>query len=417
MDKFHIDAPELITENWEGEMRPTPAHAPRLWCILGDLENDPACWLRAWEISKRRYARAQRSLGEYYVKAGKLEEARDAYMQATVVNRQNNDSWSRLGDLDLRVGNWDGAIIAFQQSIMIDDTDAKTYSNLGSALLSKHKELVTLEKAAAKDAILPSSTADVDSDSEEISFPRKDAKQDPKAILHQALQAYKRGAALAHSNWQIYDNVITIALRLSPPSFPDLLLGLRAVLRIRAPVVGEYAIDIDVLRALVAEVTSSERTPSTYPGESAEENNGKYIPPRGTLGRALIAMVENEIVPLITKRGELWVLVEKLRFWQRDYEGALRCAERGWRLVMSAAEAECLVEKEGWKAVVGVTDNLVSAYENYGGMEGADGKEVEKSWKMKARSAVRGVMAKARDAWEGSDEWGILEGRLEELKN
>ena len=417
MDKFHIDAPELVTENWEGEMRPTPAHAPRLWCILGDLENDPACWLRAWEISKHRYARAQRSLGEYYVKAGKLEEARDAYMQATVVNRQNNDSWSRLGDLDLRVGNWDGAIIAFQQSIMIDDTDAKTYSNLGSALLSKHKELITLEKAAAKDAILPSSTTDADSDSEEISFPKRDAKQDPKAILHQALQAYKRGAALAHSNWQIYDNVITIALRLSPPSFPDLLLGLRAVLRIRAPAVGEQAIDIDVLRALVAEVTSSERTPSTYPGESAEENNGKYIPPRGTLGRALIAMVDNEIVPLITKRGELWVLVEKLRFWQRDYEGALRCAERGWRLVMSAAEAEWLVENEKWWAVVGATDNLVSAYENYGVMEGADGNLVEKGWKMKARSAVRGVMAKARDAWEGSEEWGILEGRLEELKN
>ncbi|KAK0119706.1 hypothetical protein ONS95_011141 [Cadophora gregata] len=417
MDKFHIDAPELLTENWEGEMRPTPAHAPRLWCILGDLENDPACWLRAWEISKHRYARSQRSLGEYYVKAGKLEEARDAYMQATVVNRQNEDSWSRLGDLDLRIGNWDGAIIAFQQSIMIDDTDAKTYSNLGSALLSKHKELVTLEKAAAKDVILPPSTTDADSDSEEATSPRKDIGQDPKAILHQALQAYKRGAALAHSNWQIYDNVITIALRLSPPSFPDLLLGLRAVLRIRAPAVGEHAIDIDVLRALVAEVTSSERTPSTYPGESASENNGKYIPPRGTLGRALITMVDNEIVPLITKRGELWVLVEKLRFWQRDHEGALRCAERGWRLVMSAAEAEWLVEKDGWQAVVGVTDNLVSAYENYGGMEGVDGKEVEKGWKMKARSAVRGVMAKARDAWEGTAEWGILEGRLEELKS
>ncbi|KAH7355095.1 hypothetical protein BKA65DRAFT_593162 [Rhexocercosporidium sp. MPI-PUGE-AT-0058] len=420
MDTFHIDAPELVTENWEGEMRPTPAHAPRLWCILGDLENDPTCWLRAWEISKHRYARAQRSLGEYYVKNGKLEEARDAYMQATVVNRQNNDSWSRLGDLDLRVGNWDGAIVAFQQSIMIDDTDAKTYSNLGSALLSKHKELVTLEKAAAKDAIIPSTTTDPASDTEEISFSsrRKDDKQDPKVILNQALQAYKRGAALAHSNWQIYDNVITIAMRLSPPSFPDLLMGLRAVLRIRAPSLGEYAVDIDILRALVAEVSSTDRTPSTYPGESADENNGKYIPPRGTLGRALIAMVDNEIVPLITKRGELWVLVEKLRFWQRDYEGALRCAERGWRLVMSAAEGEWLVEKEGWRAVVGVTDNLVSAYENYGGMErwGENGEVVEKGWKMKARSAVRGVMGKARDAWEGSEEWGVLEGRLEELK-
>ncbi|CZS88610.1 probable TPR repeat-containing protein [Rhynchosporium graminicola] len=422
MDEFHIDAPELVAENWEGDMRPTPAHAPRLWCILGDLENDPTCWLRAWEISKHRYARAQRSLGEYYVKNGKLEEARDAYMQATIVNRQNNDSWSRLGDLDLRVGNWDGAIIAFQQSIMIDDTDAKTYSNLGSALLSKHKELLTLEKAAAKDAILPSSssTKDVDSDSEEVSFSKKDNRQDPKVILNQALQAYKRGAAIAHSNWQIYDNVITIAMRLSPPSFPDILTGLRAMLRIRAPSLGEYAIDVDILRALVAEVTTSDRdTPSSYPGESAAESNGKYIPPRGTLGRALIAMLDTEIVPLITKRGELWVLVEKIRFWQRDYEGALRCAERGWRLVMSAAEAEWLVQKEAWKAVVDVTDNLVSAYENYGGMErfgGGEGEEVEKGWRGKARSAVRGVMAKARDAWEGSEDWAVLEGRLEELK-
>ncbi|KAL2070805.1 hypothetical protein VTL71DRAFT_13831 [Oculimacula yallundae] len=417
MDKFHVDAPELVTENWEGEMRPTPAHAPRLWCILGDLENDPTCWLRAWEISKHRYARAQRSLGEYYVKNGKLEEARDAYMQATVVNRQNNDSWSRLGDLDLRIGNWDGAIIAFQQSIMIDDTDAKTYSNLGSALLSKHKELITLQKAAAKDT----EATDPDSDTEEITFPQRSSLQDPSAILTQALQAYKRGASLAHTNWQIYDNVITIALRLSPPSFPDILTGLRSILRIRAPALGENAIDIEILRELVAEVTTGDdrSKPSTYPGESKEENGGKYVPARGTLGRALLQLIDGEIIPLITKRGELWGLVEKIRFWQRDYEEALRCAERGWRLVMSAAEGEWLVEKQAWKAVVSVTDDLVSAYENYGGMEKWGGKEeelVERGWRMKARSAVKGVMAKARDAWEGSEEWAVLEGRLEELK-
>lgn len=406
MDKYHIDAPELVTENWEGEMRPTPAHAPRLWCILGDLENDPTYWTRAWKISKHRYARAQRSLGEYYVKAGKLEEARDAYMAATVVNRQNNDSWSRLGDLDLRVGNWDGAIIAFQQSIMIDDTDAKTYSNLGSALLSKHKELVTLQKASAINNDLPSP----DSDTEDITFSStkpSDKTQDPKVILNQALQAYKRGASLAHSNWQIYDNVLTIALRLQPPSFPDILLALRHILRIRAPSIGESAIDLSVLRALVQEVTTSERDSST--------TTGKYIPGRGTLAYSLLTLVDKEIIPLITSRGELWVLVEKLRFWQRDYEDALRCAERGWRLVMSAAGEEWLVEKEAWEAVVGVTDNLVSAYENYGGMEKEGGELVEKGWRGKARSAVRGVMAKGRDAWEGSEGWVLLEGRLEEL--
>jgi tetratricopeptide (TPR) repeat protein len=410
MDKYSIDAEQVVTEKWEGEVRPTPPHAPRLWCILGDLDNDPACWERAWKISKKRYARAKRSLGEYWTKEGDLEKAREAYMAATIVNRQNNDTWSRLGDIDLRVGNWDGAIIAFQQSIMIDDTDAKTYSNLGSALLSKHAEIVKLEKAQAKGVLV---SEDENGNEQEIDFD-KDKKEDPKAILHQALKAFKRAAALAHDNWKIWDNVITIAGRLSPPSFPDLLLGLRAVIRIRAPSVGEVAVDGDILRALVLEVTSRERPENLNVAESPENNGGIYTPPRGSLARAAIQMVDDDIVPLITKRAELWVLVEKLSLYKRDYAKALKCAEKAWRMV--TAGEEWVLDKEAWKGVVGATDNLVSAYENYGPMEGVDGKEVERGWRGKARSAVRGVMGRGRDAWEGSEEWEILEGKLEELR-
>ncbi|CAL3962978.1 unnamed protein product [Diplocarpon coronariae] len=417
MDKHHIDSVDLATENWEGDTRPTPPHAARLWCILGDLDNDPECWLRAWEISKHRYARAQRSLGEYYVKSGELEKARDAYMQATAVNRQNNDSWSRLGDLNLRLGNWDGAIVAFQQSIMIDDTDAKTYSNLGSALVSKHKELVRLEQAAAEDANSFSPAPGQDADEEDLTS-AVEKKQSPKVLLTQALGAYKRAAALAHTNWQIWDNVITIAGRLSPPAFGDLLLGLRNIIRIRGPAVGEAAVDVEILRLLVVEVTSSERAPNSYPGEQAADNGGRYMPPRGSLARAVMAVVEEDVVPLITRRGEIWVLAEKLSFYQRDFERALRCAEKAWRLVVGAAGEEWLLEHEAWRGVVGVTENLVSAYENYGPMEkaGEGGGEVERAWRGKARSAVRGVMARARDAWEGSEGWAALEGRLAELQ-
>ena len=43
--------------------------------------------------------------------------------------------------------------------------------------------------------------------------------------------------------------------------------------------------------------------------------------------------------------------------------------------------------------MVDVTDGLVSALENYGPRERADGGgEVEKSWRMKARTALRGVL-------------------------
>lgn len=417
MDKYDIDADAVVTEDWTGEIRsPPPPHSPRLWCILGDLDQDPTCWERAWEISNHRYARAQRTLGEYYTRQGDLDAAREAYMKATVVNRQNSDTWSRLGDIDLRVGNWDGAIIAFQQSIMIDDTDAQTYNNLGSALISKHAEVVSLQKAAAQDR-LPTSNAnddDDDDDGGEITDLPAAPPQSPRDILRQALAAYKRGATLAHDNWKIWDNVITVAGRMSPPAFPELLMGMRAVLRIRGPAIGERAIDAAVLRALISEVTSGERPTNRNPAEN--QPGSAYMPPRGSLARATLEMVEREVVPLITERAELWALVERLAMWRRDYEGALQSAERAWRVASQGTG--WLEEVEAWRGVVTATDALVSALENYGPQERADGsgQEVEKAWRVKARNAVRSIMSKARDVWEGTEEWDLLQQRLEELK-
>jgi tetratricopeptide (TPR) repeat protein len=415
MDHFPVDAEEIVAEKWDGEMRSPPLpHAPRLWCILGDLDQDPTCWQRAWDISKSRYARAQRTLGEYYTRQGDLAMARQAYMKATVVNRQNGETWSRLGDIDLRVGNWDGAIIAFQQSIMIDDSDAKTYSNLGSALISKHAELMELRKVSTG-ALNSRAPEESTVENEDIydSETLKDATDErlkPEDILRQALIAYKRGASIANTNWQIWDNVITIAGRMSPPSFPDILLAMRAIIRIQGPVVGENAIDIDVLRGLVSEVLSTERS-------GGQPDDAKiYRPPRGSLAKAVIDMVNAEVVPLITTRATVWSLVEKLKLYCRDYAGALACAEKAWRI--ATAGNGWLEGEEQWKSAAGMTDALVSAFENYGPQEAVDGQgEVEKGWKGKARSAVKGVLGKAKHVWEGTDEFEMLKGRLEELKS
>jgi tetratricopeptide (TPR) repeat protein len=404
MDNYDIDAPELLKEQWEGEMRsPPPAHAPRLWCILGDLEQNPEYWQRAWEISKNRFARAQRTLGEYYTRQGDLSQARDAYLKATVVNRQNEETWSRLGDIDLRGGNWDGAIIAFQQSIMIDDTDAKTYSNLGSALLSKYSEMMQLEKIS-KEA---GKSVNVDEDD----F-IQEKTQSPKDVLRQALIAYKRGASIAYDNWKIWDNVITIAGRLSPPSYPEILQGMRNVIRIRGPTVGEEAVDADILRALINQLSALGRP------DNVANFGDIYMPARGTLARAVIEMVDADIIPLITARAELWALVEKLALFRRDYEGALECATKAWR--MATAGEEWLKDKLAWKAAANATDALASALESYGPMErrGADDEDdvVEKGWKLKAKQAVRGMLGKARDVWEGTEEYIMLEEKMEELK-
>ena len=50
------------------DVKPTP----ELWCLLGDLTEVPQHYLTAWDLSKRRYARAMRSLGSYCLRQEKV---------------------------------------------------------------------------------------------------------------------------------------------------------------------------------------------------------------------------------------------------------------------------------------------------------------------------------------------------------
>ncbi|SZE99520.1 unnamed protein product [Blumeria hordei] len=415
MDHYDIGAPEVATEEWKGDLRPSPPHAPRLWCILGDLDNDPECWKRAWEISNHRFARAQRTLGEYWVKSGDLEMAREAYILASSVNRQNEDTWSRLGDLNLKLGKWDDAIASFQYAITLDDRNATTYSNLGSALISKHKYISALQKAANEKADSEPTKELLNLIEEEVENSCTNGQhQDPKVILEQAMRAFKRGATLAHTNWRMWDNVLTVALNLCPPSFPDVLLALRNIVRIRAPSLGEKAVDIDALSRLIAEVTSQEHVAKPHSSVEESASDGIYMLPRGTLAFNTLYFLETDVIPLITARGELYELAEKMALYRKDFAGALEFAEKAWRSCMRGDA--WLLEEPRWAAVVRSTVRLVDGWENYGPMlKVKDGMNVETMWKAKARKALQAVLRKGVDTWEESEGWQALQARLDDL--
>ena len=393
------------------ERSPPPPNAPRLWCILGELEDDPEHYERAWEVSQQRFARAQKSLGEYYLKQKDLEKARTAYKLATSVNRMSPEMWSRLGDINLRLAQFEDAAEAFSRSISsANDTvggeDARTWSNLGSALWSLYCEVTAPRTQGEK----PAPKEVTQEDDEELPLnPEPDAR-DPSTLLAKSLAAYKKGASIAHDNWRIWDNVLTLASRVQPPAVAEMVLALKHILRIRH---SEDAIDADVLAALLQDATLAKEKDGSGAG------GGIYEPPRGSEERLVARLVEEEVVPLITRRAELWTLVSRLRAWRRDYAGAVEAAERAWRAATGSASSGLLpgsaadesrdwtVNLQAWGDVVRRTDELVSALENWG---------PEDKWRGKARSAVRSVMGKGKEAWQGNEGWKTLEGLMEGLK-
>lgn len=413
------DVMHLKAASFEGpERSPPPPNAARLWCILGDIENNPDHYERAWTISKQRYGRAQKSLGEYYLAKKDMVKAREAYKLATNVNRLSPDLWSRLGDISLRLGHFDDAAEAYGRSIssandVAGGEGARTWSNLGSALWSLYCEVTAEKKDAAPSNTETRVITRADDEEDVILLAETgDKTRDPATLLSKALAAYKKGASIAHDNWRIWDNVLTLAARLQPPAIPDMILAFTHILRIRKT---EDAIDTDVLTALLQDVVIAKDKPA---------GTGIYEPPRGSMERLVTRLLEEEIVPLITQRAELWSLISRLRTWRRDYAGAIDASERAWRAAVgssgsgllpgevAADSADWTTDLKGWTEVVKRTDELVSILENWG----PDVESVGSKWKGKARSAVRSVMSRGRENWEGSEGWSTLESLMGGLK-
>ncbi|KAI0429446.1 hypothetical protein F5Y09DRAFT_310264 [Xylaria sp. FL1042] len=416
-DEDNVDIDSIKPSDFYGPERSVhPPNAPRLFCILGDMENDASHYTRAWEISNRRFARAQKSLGELYLQNKEWDKARQAYQLAVGVNRLSPELWNRLGDIELRLGNFPDAADAFQRAIATANDkaggeDARTWSNLGTAFLSWYREVVAEAKTRNEKI-----NADEAHDIDDMVSTKKAAEMGRSAtqLLRDSLTAFKRGATIANSNWRIWDNVITLAASLKPnPAFDDIVLGTKNMIHICKT---EDALDINILTLLVRETAKT-------PAAADTGDNQVYDPPRGTLEHKVTVLFEQDIAPLITSNSACWDLMSRLRAWRRDFPGALDAAEKAWRCAVggvgstlsasggSSKEGSWLTDAEEWNVVVQRTSDLVAAYENYG----ARIDHIGSKWKGKARSAIRSVMGKAKESWEGDSRWTTLQDMIDNL--
>ncbi|KAF2747817.1 TPR-like protein [Sporormia fimetaria CBS 119925] len=383
------DTADLEEEKWEGSERsPPPADAPRLYCILGDIDQDMSMYEKAWEVSGNRYARAQRSLGRHYFSQRAFDQAAEAYRLSLKVNALSHPSWFALGCAYLELQEFKNAVEAFSRCVQIDDEDAEAWSNLAAALLHLRPKTKPVDEHGEL----------IEDDKPITSHPRQDA-----------LKAFKRAANLKHDNPRIWSNVLAVAASTNPPAWQDVINAQRRLCEIRGASEGEKCIDAEILDLLVKHAV-----------QEVQEQGG-FDATRPGLPRLVNEFVEKHVKPLITASPRLWMTLGMLYMHTGRPASALEAHEKAWRAVVSQPRWEDSGE-ESWNAVVEMTVELVDAYESLGprerteGLAAGSGEVVARDWKFKARSAVRSVMGKGKEVWENSAGWERLRERLEELK-
>jgi len=406
-------------EQDDKELDPLPVDAPRLFCILGDLDKSPAAYERAWEVSGNRYARAQRSLGKLWFARGDLSKADEAYVKALRINPQNHPTWFALGCVRLQLEDWVGAVDAFGRAVQIEEQDAESWSNLAAALLRLPAEESPNEpenQASKHKATSGALSGKVDM----VGHDRLAA--DSQKHTREAFIALKRAAALKRDSYRIWQNVLNVSVKLSPPPYADIIVAQTRLIDLRSKTEGEGCVDIDVAEGLLAHLIAS----SPQAGETNEPKEETLAPDgrarRPGISKMTTDLIQNRITPLITTSRRLWLLSAKLSLHLQHPSAALSAYEKAWRVTLNkpgwesgSKDAEPL-----WKEVVEATIELVDAYESLGERkwEGGlgEGEVVCRDWRFKARSAVRSVMGRGKGGWEGGEGWGVLEGRMRELR-
>ena len=410
--------PEDETDEYLGEERsPLPVDAPRLFCILGDIDKSPAMYERAWAVSDNRYARAQRSLGKYYLASRDLPGADTAYSKSLKINPQNQGSWFELGCVRLELRDWKGAMDAFTRTIQIDDTDAEAWSNLAAALLR-----LPLEEVVATP--LHGGSAEM----------KEEMKADPQKHAKEALVAFKRAAALKRESYRIWQNLLNVAATLSPPPYADIIIAQERLIELRSSVEGESCIDVEVVEGLLSHVIASAPTKTAEDARN-ETKLSTDEPRQNTFGleHMTINLIQKQIMPLITHSRRLWQLVARLSLHLNRPSSALDAYEKAWRVTLNKPGWDSGTSTTGtsdagespeevWSTVVDATVELADAYESLGekekteGLAAGSGELVCKGWKFKSRSAIRTVTGKAKERWEDSKGWKILENQMASLK-
>ncbi|GMY12667.1 tetratricopeptide repeat protein 27 homolog [Fagus crenata] len=103
---------------------------PRLWCSLGDVTNNDACYEKAIEVSNDKSARAKRSLARSAYNRGDYETSKILWESAMALNSLYPDGWFALGAAALKARDIQKALDGFTRAVQLDPDNGEAWNNI-----------------------------------------------------------------------------------------------------------------------------------------------------------------------------------------------------------------------------------------------------------------------------------------------
>ncbi|KAL9423270.1 hypothetical protein AB3S75_035373 [Citrus x aurantiifolia] len=111
---------------------------PTLWCSLGGVTNNDACYEKALEVSNDKSARAKltylyvnrRSLARSAYNRGEYETSKILWEAAMAVNSLYPDGWFALGAAALKAQDVEKALDGFTRAVQLDPGNGEAWNNI-----------------------------------------------------------------------------------------------------------------------------------------------------------------------------------------------------------------------------------------------------------------------------------------------
>ncbi|CAL5417907.1 unnamed protein product [Camellia sinensis] len=176
---------------------------PRLWCSLGDITNNDACYEKALEVSGNRSARAKRSLARSAYNRGDYEKSKILWASAMALNSLYPDGWFALGAAALKARDVEKALDAFTSAVQLDPENGEAWNNI-ACLMTNNTLPLMIKSRFGKKLRKESINVLKQHDIEELWHMIK--KKNKEAFI-----AFKEALKFKRNSWQLWENFSHVA--------------------------------------------------------------------------------------------------------------------------------------------------------------------------------------------------------------